>query len=1147
MQLSAFVVPLICDSLQSQSIVHASVSHAHLRELELADYSTGEDDIMVDILVGSDWYWKLVSRKVLRGEDGPTAIQTRIGWVLSGPTNGAMQNDQQQNNFVTTHVLKTATKPVDITNESLDGTLQRFWDLESLGVRSRSVYEEFEERITFENDRYVVHLPWKLPHPILPDNYELSIKRLIIRRDKATTKLRVVYDASARFNGVAQNDYLYTRPPLAENIFDILLRFRAGRIALTGDVEKAFLIVGIAEEDRDVLRFLWVDDIEKKNPEIVVLRFTRVVFGVCSSPFPLNATLKHHIERYKNEDPEFVDQFLCSIYVDDLSSGTADNNAAYELYLKCKLRLAEGGFNLRKFMSNSSQLTERIQQNEARISAPAISANTDHMKSPSDLSKEDSVIEEDKTYAKSMVGTTKETSGAEQKVLSARWNFVSDHFVLDLGEIVTPARNIEPTERNVVSVTVKFYDPIGFLSLIITEFKIFFQEGCKAKIGWDEPLEGELKNEWLKLAAGLQYVSSFTVLRCYFQEVTEKIVSCSLYGFGDASSKAYAAVIYLHVTTATGSYVKFLASRSRVAPVKQETIPRLKFLAALILARLISHVGEALKPELYIINLSCWTDSKVALAWIKGERREWKPFVQNRVNEIRTFVPVNSWRHCRGRNNPTDIPPRGLSPSELLVCALWIEVPTWLSGNAETGSEEFDTGQLPQECLEEMKARDKEEWKSETSSSLLVVAETISIANIEELTSQDIAVAEKLWIKEIQKSLSKNSKFEIWKRQFGIFTDEHGIMRCTGRLSQAQLPASAKYPILLDKSHYITSLFVRDSHKRVMHGVVKSTLTELRARFWIVQGRQFVRKLLYECVVCRRLEGGPCVAPPPPPLPEFRVKEEPPFTYVGIDFVGPLYVKSLNSPQQKVWICLYTCCVTRAIHLDLVPDLTTNAFLRSFRRFTARRGRLSLVVTDNGRTFKPAAREITRIFNDPGVKQHLAKEHRKWTFNLEKAPWWGGVFERLVKSVKRCLKKTISGARLTYEELSTHSSNRVVSIGDVVSVHDEDQPRGKWRIGKVEALVTGSEGRVGGAVVRVKTKAGRLTKLRRPVQRLYPLEVRCRNEEPETTISPGRAEPDLAVRSMRPEQHPELRLDRPRRVAATGADRRRKAWIENLN
>ena len=137
--------------------------------------------------------------------------------------------------------------------------------------------------------------------------------------------------------------------------------------------------------------------------------------------------------------------------------------------------------------------------------------------------------------------------------------------------------------------------------------------------------------------------------------------------------------------------------------------------------------------------------------------------------------------------------------------------------------------------------------------------------------------------------------------------------------------------------------------------------------------------------------------------------------------------------------------------------------------------------------------------------------------------------------------------RNSHRNVTQHSSNRVVSIGDVVIVHDEDQPRGKWRIGKVETLVTGSDGHVRGAVVWVKTKARRLTRLRRPVQRLCPLEVRCRNKEPETTISPRRAEPDPAVSSVRPEQHPELRRDRPRRVAAIEADRRRKTWIENLN
>ena len=368
----------------------------------------------------------------------------------------------------------------------------------------------------------------------------------------------------------------------------------------------------------------------------------------------------------------------------------------------------------------------------------------------------------------------------------------------------------------------------------------------------------------------------------------------------------------------------------------------------------------------------------------------------------------------------------------------------------------FDSTHIPEEYFAEIRAEERAKCQKETSSVMLTSVEPCGIAQImraedyrnlqrlirvtvlvlkfvrimklllkrdnlsqDESTDQDSAVAETLWIKEIQKSLCKNPKFDIWKKQFGIFTDHQGIMRCTGRLAKAGLPTSVKHPILLEKDHHITYLIVEDSHKRVMHGGVKSTVTELRARFWIVQGRHFGRKLLYKCVICRKLEGRPYQAPPPPPLPEFRVKECSPFTYTGVDFAGPLYVKNHSGPQQKVWICLYTCCVTRAIHLDLVPSLTASAFMRSLRRFSARRGTPLLMVSDNGKTLKSAAREITKLMNDPAVKQYFANARMKWTFSLEKAPWWGGIFERLVRSVKRCLKKTIGGATLTYEELLT--------------------------------------------------------------------------------------------------------------------------------
>ena len=146
---------------------------------------------------------------------------------------------------------------------------------------------------------------------------------------------------------------------------------------------------------------------------------------------------------------------------------------------------------------------------------------------------------------------------------------------------------------------------------------------------------------------------------------------------------------------------------------------------------------------------------------------------------------------------------------------------------------------------------------------------------------------------------------------------------------------------------------MHDAHERVQHNGVSETLTELRDKYWIVRGRSFVRKILHRCVTCRRFGGKPHNPPPPPPLPAFRVKEAPAFTYTGVDYAGPLLIKSINgSGESKVWICLYTCCIVRAIHLEVVPDLTAQSFIRCFKRFSARRGFPTRMISDNGTTFK---------------------------------------------------------------------------------------------------------------------------------------------------------------------------------------------------
>ena len=139
-------------------------------------------------------------------------------------------------------------------------------------------------------------------------------------------------------------------------ILDILLRFQLHKTALAADIEKTFLMISVTPGDRDILRFLWVDDIRKKLPEVWTLRFAQVVFGVSSSPFLLNATIRHHIEKYKDSNPEFVETFARSIYVDDVMFGANNDDSAFNLYMKTKKISADGGFNLRKFVSNSQEL-----------------------------------------------------------------------------------------------------------------------------------------------------------------------------------------------------------------------------------------------------------------------------------------------------------------------------------------------------------------------------------------------------------------------------------------------------------------------------------------------------------------------------------------------------------------------------------------------------------------------------------------------------------------------------------------------------------------------------------------------------------------------------------------------------------------------
>ena len=274
----------------------------------------------------------------------------------------------------------------------------------------------------------------------------------------------------------------------------------------------------------------------------------------------------------------------------------------YELYLKSKTTLAEGGFNLRKFATNSVALNNMIESNECNLAPSNV-----------DMSGR---IPEDKTYIKDLLGAKQEHLDSEKRVLGVKWNFIQDDLIFDLNELAILVKKTSPTKRQIVAITTKFYDPLGFISPVVICFKILFQAMCVSKIVWDEPLTGELLSQWKSLVSIYFPRSVSTAIpRCYFTLSKRSLSQCSLQGFCDASNAAYAAVVYMKTEGEFGNAISFVAFKTSIAPTAKQTIPRLELLSALLLRSLIENVATALKPVLELLEHCCYIDSKVALYW----------------------------------------------------------------------------------------------------------------------------------------------------------------------------------------------------------------------------------------------------------------------------------------------------------------------------------------------------------------------------------------------------------------------------------------------------------------------------------------------------------------------------------------------------
>ena len=284
-------------------------------------------------------------------------------------------------------------------------------------------------------------------------------------------------------------------------------------------------------------------------------------------------------------------------------------------------------------------------------------------------------------------------------MLGVKWNCKSDTFHLDLVHIAERVEGLEPTKRNVLSLLASLFDPLGLISPVTVSMKILFQEICSSRFDWDETLTDDIKRKWAKWVENLSQAREIEVNRCLYEAREECVTECFLHGFGDASKKAYCAMVYFVYRTDDGqAHVRLVASKTRVAPLKELSIPRLELMSARILAQLMNTIRNSLQSQLKIDGVRFWLDSKTALSWIQN-KGEWKKFVRHRVNEILSLTNKEEWAYCPTGENPADLGSRGALAFQFKENEIWWLGPQWLIKKREDWPVTTEQLQTPESLL----------------------------------------------------------------------------------------------------------------------------------------------------------------------------------------------------------------------------------------------------------------------------------------------------------------------------------------------------------------------------------------------------------------------------------------------------------------
>ncbi|XP_062714115.1 uncharacterized protein LOC134290905 [Aedes albopictus] len=610
-----------------------------------------------------------------------------------------------------------------------------------------------------------------------------------------------------------------------------------------------------------------------------------------------------------------------------------------------------------------------------------------------------------------------------------------------------------PTKRQVLRCVMTLFDPFGLLATFLIHGKILVQDLWRVGTGWDDEVGDDQFSDWRRWVKMISYIENVRIPRCYFPEASVRTYEdAELHVFVDASSLAYSCALYFRTFNIHGiPQCSLIAAKAKVAPLKPMTIPKLELQGCLLGTRMLKLVQA--NHSISITKRILWTDSSIALSWIRAEPRNYRPFVVNRVGEILETTTADEWRWVPSESNAADEATKWGSGPYFSRDSKWFNGPDFLvlpeadwprpTNPVVDTSEEARSSVFPHAIWESVIAYERFSKWERLQRSVAYVLRFINNArkkgekNSSRLTQPELSAAEVHILRHVQMeafpdevaTLQNNQILTEDKRetidrssiiyhQLMPMMDKQGLMRQNSRIAPAKnLHYSVRFPVILLRKHRCTELIVEQYHRLYRHANSETVVNEVRQVYVIPKLRSVVKAVSRSCQFCKVRKALPTI-PPMAPLPQERLAiSVRPFSYVGVDYFGPLLVKQ-GRTNVKRWIALFTCLNVRAVHLEVAYNLSAASFVSCIRRFVCRRGAPVEFFSDNATNFRGVDRSLREQINE-GVTATFISANTKWTFIPPSAPHMGGAWERRVRSVKAAIGDAYTEGKLNDKGLHT--------------------------------------------------------------------------------------------------------------------------------